>query len=138
MDIYARKSRWKLYLAIGGIVIVLISLLYTNYLATRLAAEERNKVSHWVQALQDFNKPMEANCQDCCDFTLHQEIITSNTTIPVMLVSESGSIVDALNFGPERDTNFVYLEKELARLQQEGAPPIETFGQKVYYKNSIL
>ena len=44
MDIYKRKSGWKIYLGIAGVIIVLISMFYTNYLAERLAQGERDKV----------------------------------------------------------------------------------------------
>ena len=40
---YNPRSRWKIYLAIAGIVILLISLVYTGYLAKRLRDGERNK-----------------------------------------------------------------------------------------------
>lgn len=138
MDIYARKSRWKLYLGLAGVVIVLISLAYTNYLADQLAAEEYNKVKHWLQAIQDFNKEPDPECLQCCEFTLHSEILQSNQTIPVMLVSETGTIIDARNFGPERDTNQTFLAERLLQLKAEGAPPLEAYGQRVYYQNSRL
>ncbi|MEM1220991.1 MAG: HAMP domain-containing sensor histidine kinase [Bacteroidota bacterium] len=138
MDIYTRKSHWKWYLGVTGVVIVLISLFYTNYLTGKLANEERNKVQHWLRALEDINRPSLTGCENCCDFTLQTEILSANQTIPLILVSETGSIVDALNFGPARDTNRVFLEKELARMIEDGVVPIEGFAQKIYYRNSTL
>lgn len=138
MDIYAKKSRWKIYLAIAGAVIVMISLLYTNYLTTRLAQEERNKVSHWLMAQEAINAPMSPGCDTCCDFTLHTEIVVANSTIPIILVGENDVIIDGFNFGPNRDTNKVFLQKEVARMKEEGIQPIEGFGQKLYFKNSRL
>ena len=49
MSDYTRKIRWKLYLAIFGALIVVISMVYTNRLAGRLADEERKKVDIWVK-----------------------------------------------------------------------------------------
>ena len=57
MDIYFKKSQWKLYLAVAGVVIILISLLYTTYLSNRLAIEEQNKARHWAMAQTEVNSP---------------------------------------------------------------------------------
>ena len=43
MDIYKQKSTFKLVLIIVGFVIVLLSLLYNNRLASKLAVEEQKK-----------------------------------------------------------------------------------------------
>ena len=138
MDIYAKKSRWKLYLAITGVIIVLISLFYTNYLASKLAIEERNKVQHWLRAQEALSKQLSPTCEACADFTLEFELLQANKTIPVILVSETGTIVDAVNFGNGRDTNKVFLQKELESLQAGGFEPIEGEGHRLFYKNSRL
>jgi signal transduction histidine kinase len=138
MDIYTRKSRWKWSLAIAGVVIVLISMLYTNYLTGQLAEEERKKVTHWLMALESVSRPISNDCLNCGDFTLQTEILKANTTIPVILVSETGSIVDAFNFGAARDSNIVFLEEEVDRMIADGIVPVEGFAQKVYYQQSSL
>lgn len=132
------KSRWKWYLAAGGLLIVLISLGYTNYVTSRLAKEEKNKVQHWLMAQEAIAKPLPMECDPCLDFTLHTEILKANTTIPVILVDERDQIVDAFNFGEGRDTNRVFLEEELARMRQDGVEPIEGFAQRLYFKQSSL
>ena len=43
MDIYAQKNRWKLVLAIIGIIIIGISLFYTNYVVERIATQESKR-----------------------------------------------------------------------------------------------
>ncbi len=138
MDIYRKKSRWKLYLAIVGLLIVLLSAYYTQNLTRRLAEEEHKKIELWFRAQESLVKPMDEACLACEDFTLETEILQSNTTLPLILVSETGEILSALNFGEKRDTDQVFLEKELKKLQSQGAKPIEGYGQKVYYKNSRL
>ncbi len=136
MDIYYQKSRWKLYLGIAGVVIVLISLFYTNYLTGKLAAEERNKVELYVAAQEELNKETNEECEACRDFTIYSMILQGNTTIPVMLVNANGNIDDAINFGtndPEK------LEEELRKLQQDGIEPItnQALGVSIYYKESL-
>jgi anti-sigma regulatory factor (Ser/Thr protein kinase) len=133
MDIYSRKSRWKLYLAAAGIIIVLISLVYTNYLTSQLAKEERNKVQIWARAMEQLNEPLMEECEQCKDLTLLLEIIQSNKTIPVMQVSENGQIIDAVNFGGDDPED---LKRQLRKMQSDGVAPIEGFGNALYYKES--
>lgn len=137
MDIYGRKSRWKIYLAVAGIVIVLISLVYTNFLTRQLAKEERNKVQIWANAMDQLTQPLSEECEACSDLTLHYEIIQSNRTIPVMLVNEQGIVVDAVNFGT--DDKKVWQE-ELKQLKADGVEPIavEGIGNTIYYKESNI
>ncbi|NUO00349.1 MAG: hypothetical protein HUU01_07000 [Saprospiraceae bacterium] len=112
MDIYSRKSRWKIYLAAAGALIVAISVLYTNYLAGKLAREEENKVRLWAQAQDELDPKSDEELERFanCSYILHLNILESNTTIPVMLVDERGRVIDAVNFS---DTSQVYLKKEL-------------------------
>ncbi|MEM9921415.1 MAG: HAMP domain-containing sensor histidine kinase [Bacteroidota bacterium] len=134
MDIYTKKSRWKFYLALGGMIIVAISLFYTNYLASKLAEEERKKVETWSEAIKRIG---EGELNDC-DYTLHTKISRSNTTIPVILVDDRDNIIGAANFGESLDTNMVYLVKELEKIKADGSEPIEVDPQYVYFKESYL
>lgn len=136
MDIYNQKSRWKLYLGIAGVVIVLISLFYTNYLAGKLAAEERNKVELYVAAQEELNKDTNEECEPCRDFTIYSMILQGNTSIPVMLVNANGNIDDAINFSTEDPEK---LEKELRKMQEAGIEPItnQALGVSIYYKESL-
>lgn len=128
MDIYVRKSHWKLYLAIAGVTIVLISLLYTTYLTRRLASEERNKAQLWALAM---NKVFQSDSAE--DLTVPLAIIESNNSIPVILADENDRILFSRNFKPD---NNAYLQKELKRIKDEGPSPLEGFGNYAYYKES--
>jgi len=137
MDIYSRKSRWKIYLAAAGALIVAISVLYTNYLAGKLAKEEENKVRLWAQALDELDPKSDEELERFanCSYILHQNILESNTTIPVMLVDERGRVIDAVNFS---DTSQVYLKKELAKMIKLGVEPIQGFAYSIYNKESTI
>lgn len=136
MDIYSKKSRWKLYLGGAGLVIVLISMFFTNYLTSKLADEEQKKVKNYLFALEKVND--DKNFNPDCDYTLHQMIISSNTTIPVILVDDKDKVELGVNFGENLDANTEYLEKEVDQLIEEGVEPVTGFAQKVYYKESTL
>jgi len=137
MELYSQKSRWKLYLAIAGVAIVVASLIYTNYLTAQLAEEERKKVEIYTQAINEQMREVDPECTNCCEFTIYNTITTRNTTIPVILVNDDEFIVDALNF-PSNEPE--YLEQQLARIKKDGNPPVENERQNiaVYYKESTI
>lgn len=129
------QANWKLYLAIGGTLFILLSIWYTNYLTSRLAAEEKTRVGIFVRALEDATLPQSDECLNCCDYTIHQQIIQNNSSIPVMLVNETGNIDTAINFGSEDRKDW---EKELKKMQSEGFEPIRDFANSIYFKESLI
>jgi signal transduction histidine kinase len=135
MDINNQRSRWKIYLAIAGIIILLISLFYTSYLAKRLREGERNKALLLFDAYETFN-----TADPEADLTLQLTIFESNKDIPILVVSESGEVKFARNFGMDLDTNFVFLQERLERLKSKGPDPIHLISsnQYLYYQNSKL
>ena len=137
MDIYKKKTRWKIYLTILGVIIVVISMTYTKYLADNLTAEEKIKVRNWANAQIAVNE-MDDEDEANCDFTVHFDVIHSNTTIPVIWMSETGTVNGGINFGEEKDTNIVFLTKEVNKLKAAGAEPIDTYGGYLYYKESRI
>lgn len=137
MDIYRKKSRWKIYLGAAGVVIVLISLVYTNYLANQLAEEEAKKIRQWELAQEQINDTDNEDW-DNCDFTLHSLLILDNKSIPVILIDDRDNVVNAANFGEGIDSNYVYLKKEVMQMRKEGFQPIEGFAYSIYYKESKI
>lgn len=134
MDIYKRKSHWKKYLAAVGVVLILISQFYAQYLSKRLAEEEMQKADLWAKAYAELNNPVNEACSSCQDLTIPFDIIKNNQTIPVILVDPSGLILDSRNYA---STNPKTIEKELARLKRQGVRPIESYGNKLYYEESV-
>ncbi len=133
IDIYTQRSRWKIYLAVAGISILLISLYYTNYLAQRLREGERNKALLLFAA---YDALQRAGIDDDVDLQLN--IFESNKDIPIMVVNKADEIMYARNFGPELDSNFVLLKEKLIKIRKKGPEPIELLGQNqfLYYQNS--
>lgn len=134
MDIYKRKSHWKKYLAAVGVVLILISQFYAQYLSKRLAEEEMQKANLWAKAYAELNNPVNEACSSCQDLTIPFDIIKNNQTIPVILVDPTGVILDSRNYS---STNPKTIEKELARLKRQGVKPIESYGNKLYYEESV-
>jgi nitrogen-specific signal transduction histidine kinase len=122
MNIYTRKVLWKRLLFLLAVIIVGISLWYTNILVKKIADEERNKVSLWAEAIKrraalikytgvlfdrlgaEEYKRMELWAEATrrlsmaeSDFDFYLKIVSSNTTIPVILTNDKGEITTWLN-----------------------------------------
>jgi len=140
MDIYNRKSRWKIYLGAAGIVIVAISMVYTNYLTSKLAEEERNKVELYAMAQERLNNQKEIALiqKEGCpqpDVSLHLQVLQTNNTIPVIAVNDRGGVDFHVNV---KDTSETYLLREVKKMQEEGVEPVASTAHRIYYKESTL
>lgn len=167
MDIYIQKRKWKWLLLVFAFVIVVISLWYTNILVRKIAKDERQKVTTWVEAVQKkatlvryterfFEKLkteerkrvqlwaeatkrlIEADNTE--DLTFYSEIISDNTNIPVVLTNEKGNITATKNvdFNPD---SIKTLSGSLKQEYSEYPPIIVNYGSKksyLYYKDSKL
>jgi signal transduction histidine kinase len=144
MDIYARKSRWKIYLAILGLLIVAASMVFTYYLANKLRTEEVKRVQQYRLALNliTSSQPTEGDNPDnatVCDvdYTLHQKILEDNTTIPVVLLDDRNNIISFNNFDTE-DTVQIRGTVNKMIAQGDTALQIESVHQRLYFKNSKI
>ncbi len=127
-----------MYLAIAGAVIILISMLFTNYLAEKLKVEERKKVDLYKDALERLAIMNVLDTGNICDLTVHTNIITGNNTVPMILTDERDVIQSFVNYA---DTSMANIKKKLAAIKSEGRKPIvvEMPGlsrQLIYYQHS--
>lgn len=123
IDIYSRKSHWKWYLAAGAVVIVVISLLYTRYLAQRLSDRERQQAEQFAEAVRQVSKPeIDPNC----DLSLPGRIIEANTTIPVVVLDESYQIEQYRNIDDRNldSLPIADVRRALEKMVKEGADTI--------------
>jgi len=136
LNIYRKKSRWKLFLLLTGLIILAISTYYTNFLAKKLSEEEKTKVELWAIAMEEM-----ANADTSCNLTLHSRIAQSNFYIPALIVDENDEINFVENFSCD-DPDDPRLKQELTKMKASGVKPLELrtpyFTQYVYYKESRL
>ncbi len=161
-------------LAGAAILIIAASLWYTNILVNKIAEEERNKVQLWAEAIQNkaslvsytgelFDKISgeernrielwaEANKRAATsnnhdDLTFYLDILSRNTTIPVIVIDEKENIVNWRNFDIEASEDTAqFLQNELQAMRNNGKAPIDliyhipgyTFRQKLFYKDSKI
>lgn len=140
MDIYSKKSRWKWYLVLAGLAIVGISVFITKYLTDKLAKEERIKVEQLKLAMEQLSFTSYDELD--CDVTFLTNFVTSNTTIPLLLVNEAGVPESAINFGEKKDTSRVFREKKLAEFKDSKQEPIVVSNPSgkvfLYFEHSFI
>ncbi len=130
---------WKWWLGLFGLLILAASVWYANYLATRLAVIEQNYTEIFARAQEVLNQVDEEGEEcDCCDMTLHFEIIQGNTTVPAILVNElTNDPIDGYNFPDSLDADA--LKKTLVAWQAAGVVPIQSaYSTSIYLGESRM
>lgn len=138
MQIYEQKNRWKIILVLIALVIVSATLLYTNRLATKLAEEERQKVSQIAEVYSYL-----ANAEDIADYGFFIELIQANKTVPIISTDNNGEIIDYLNIDSVKVAHdSTYLSGRLKEMKDFATPiKFEISGgiyQYIYYQHSDL
>ncbi len=142
MNIYLQKRRWKIGLFIIAILIVFLSLWYTNVLVRHFAENERTNVSVWANAIQrkanlvnyanqffeEIQKEEDKRARllaetykristesNSKDLTFYLNIIRNNTTIPVILTREDGGIISSVNVNFDPDSLKKLMDVDLKK-----------------------
>ena len=139
-DVYSKKIWWKVVLIVSGVIIGVVSLLYTETFLRELRMEEERKIRLWAKAVEAvFGASEEEN------LAFYSEIIQNNKTIPVILTDGQGSIIAHRNLNvPEGDSDKLarFLERKLNEFKESGQMLENSFGDGqtnyLYYKGSTL
>ncbi len=135
--------RWLVF--IGGVIIGGGSIIYTNNLVNQIREREQQQIELYARSLEYL-----ANDDNENPILILDEIIVSNTTVPVILTNADKQPEQYRNL-PKADvlTGEVqqqYLSDEVTLMEQEHDPILitlrasgETYGSKyIFYKNSRL
>jgi len=138
---FTQWKNWRTVMAIIAIAIASGTIFYSQYLAKKIAIQERKNVAIWVEAQRSI---LTAN--DTASINLATKISSENTSIPIIETNEKDSITNNyLNL----DSNLVkkdslYLQKMLTEFKLY-APPINLvistnpyIANKYYYGESDL
>ena len=87
-----RIRQVKILLVIAAVIIAVVSLLVSHYMVRDLQREERSKMQTWAEALQALN-----NADESTDLALVLNVIQSNNTIPVIVMTADGKVTDCRN-----------------------------------------
>ena len=80
---------WRSVLALVAILIVSGTIFYSNYLAEKIAKEEKQKVESWVEAQRTI-----INATEQTNLNLATRISTENDDIPIIETTENDSITN--------------------------------------------
>lgn len=166
MDLYSRKQRWKLVLAIVAMLIVGASLWYSNSIVERVRAEERRKVRLWAEAVQNraqlvnyteklFDRLREEERKKVelwaeamlrlvssqeRDFSFYLKVVSDNTTVPVVITDAQGEVKFQRNLDDRVAADKQLLGREVKAMARLHDPiEIAVHGnqkQYLYYKDS--
>ena len=110
---------WRTALSLIAIAIASGTIFYSNYLARKLAADERKKVNVWVQSLKTRAVVTEQSALD-----LTNVITNENTDIPIIETNESnipsGNVLNLDLEQIKKDTNF--LREKVREFSQQNDP----------------
>jgi signal transduction histidine kinase len=113
------------------------SLIYTEYLVSKLKLEERKSIELWAEATRLISLP---DTNQNVEFL--STIIENNNTVPVILTDESDSIVAARNFDDHKSGDYRYIRKQLEKIKTRNKPIVNSLGNGhfnlIYYKDSII
>ncbi|MBQ9646415.1 MAG: HAMP domain-containing histidine kinase [Prevotella sp.] len=93
-----RIRQVKIWLVAAAVLIALASLLASHFLVSDLQKEERAKMELWAEAMHALNEADENT-----DLTLVTAVIEGNNTIPVIVLSDDGDVMDYRNIDDAAD-----------------------------------
>ena len=159
-DLYAKKKRWKIALSVIALLIVCLSMYYTNNLVKKFALQEQKQMAMWAEAVQTHAELMnytevffnEVSNQESKRVELlamayrrflaatnddnigvYLDIIQSNISIPVVITDSENNITLSINL-PKKHQDKKVFDLEM---QDEYSiyPPIKI---DIYGKESYL
>ena len=165
MNLYSNKQRWKLFVLLTALVIVAITMWYSNSIASKIRAEEQNKVELWSEAIQkraelvaytqtlfESLKEEESNKADLLiqaynilndppeemDLTLVSQVMLSNETIPLIYYNQEDSLLFTVNLPPDKKNDLAYIDSLRNEMVKRNKPIVFTEGGGViiYYNES--
>lgn len=133
-------ANWRTLLTLAAICIVSGTIFYSNYLAKKIAKEERQKIEQWAEAVRSNSDPTVT------ETNLTGKILAENSTdIPILLLTEKDSLLDYRNLDSAKMRNDKkYVPQKLTEFKNLHAPiewknPLDSSQlNRVYYGESAL
>lgn len=137
---FSQFLNWRSLLALVAIAIVTGTIFYSNFLARKIATEEKTNIEQWLHAVTEINNNSTSSTN------LASKILSENSRdIPMITVTENDSILDHYNL----DSNEIkkdrhYLERKLKEFKKTYPPIVwknpydSTQNNLVYYGESVL
>jgi signal transduction histidine kinase len=112
---------WRVILVVIAILLVSGTIFYSQYVAGKIAREERKNVEAWVEAQRTI-----VNSSDSASFNLATKISSENNQIPIIETNEAGIVTgNYLNLDTARvKKDPQYLVDKLAEFKRYNNHPI--------------
>lgn len=124
-----RIRQVKIILVVMAVVIAVASLLVSHFLVQDLIDEERSKMQVWADAMHAIN---EAGPDD--DLSLAFSVISSNSTIPVVVMNSSGEVNDYSNVEIAGRDTLAFLSDFGRRMERAGNSIRIAYGDSTDYE----
>jgi signal transduction histidine kinase len=126
-----------LFLLLFAVIIGIGSLIYTEYLVSKLKVEEKKNIQLWAEATRLISLPDTTQ-----NVEFFSTIIENNNTVPVILTDESDSIIAARNFDTHKLNDYKFIRKQLENIKERNQPIVNNLENGhfnlIYYKDSII
>ena len=137
---FRQLLNWRVLLALLAIIIVSGTIFYSQYLARKIARDERQKVEQSIDAIKFIiNAPSDA------DITFATKIVTGNKSIPIIETNEKDSITQYINLDTAKSAKSnSYVEQKLRLFKSQNKaiewidPNNPSFRNLYYYGESKL
>jgi hypothetical protein len=164
MAVLQNKQRWKVVLLLLAAAIAGVTLWYTNGIARRIRDEEKAKVELWHSAIRKkeelvkltqvlfdslrseetrkaeiLGRAMKSIAIPQGDLTFEADVISLNTTIPILIFNKENELQLAGNIDTVIEKDPVRLEELRLQFAKEYPPiPFPDANIIVYYSNSYM
>lgn len=168
VNLYSRKKKWKIFLAILALVIISASVYYTNVLVNEFAKQERNQIKVWADAVQRraslmnytesffhdlriqerhrvellakaYKHIFEGTGEE--DLSFYIDMIRNNTSIPVIITDQNHVVSLKANLEPQHDTITILKGKprqDFLVYEPISIPLTPEIKQYLYYRDSRI
>lgn len=125
--------------SIVAIIIVTMSIFFTNRLVKEMADEERHRIELWADA----TKMIVTNASSGMDLSFALKVIEGNHSIPVMIADDCDEVISFRNFHiRQSEDTLQYLQEKLQALKNSQEPIVleieDGYNQYIYYDDSVL
>ena len=136
-NIYDARQKGKLIFLLISVLLIGGVLYVSNDLVEDLSIEERKKMEIWAEATREL-----ASDKTEMSMELILKVIQSNTSIPAIIVDDTGEINQYLNLNLHQTDTEKYLQEKLEQLKSKSNLIEINLGdeekQYLYYDDSIL
>lgn len=166
MNLYSSKQRWKWFLVVLALLLVVFTLGYTQIIVDRIKEDEKQKVELWAQSISRNAQSTEyidsllhllraeeeakgkligkalsiiSNGDPNLDYSFPSEFLKENNSIPILLYDKSNRFQQGKNLPKGKENNAAYADSLRDKIVTKYSPiPIPELGMKLYFDDSEL